>query len=135
MSRSFISVSFELKIKSVILESINNLGCKSILAHLLLCNPFDNSREMCQLSIRMVCSDKKFSNFWSPLDELSLEEILEDCTNEESKYDSVLLNKILFLKCFIDGKMINPMYKIHMEKNILGFHYMGANHPKLNTIG
>ena len=77
-SRSLISVSFELKIKYVTLKIINNLGCKSMLAHLLFSNWIGNSKEMCQLCTCMVCSDKKFRDFLSTLDELALEEILED---------------------------------------------------------
>ena len=79
VSRSLISVSFELKIKYVILKIINNLGCKSMLTHLLFCNWIGNSKEMCQLCTCMVCSDEKLRDFLSTFDELFLEEILEDC--------------------------------------------------------
>ena len=131
MSRSSISVIFELKIESVTLKSINNLGCKSILAHLLFCNRIDDSKGMCELCTRMVYSEEKFSDFLSILEELPLEEILEDCTNEETKHNYTLLkNKIVSLKWFIDGKIINPCIKIPWRKT-LGLHCVGANHPIL----
>ena len=86
---------------------------------------------MCELCTRMVCSEEKFSDFLSTLEELPLEEILEDCTNEETKHNYALLkNTIVSLKWFIDGKIVNPCIKIPWIKT-LDLHCMGANHPIL----
>ena len=73
------------QIIDTVLNSINQIGCKSPLGHLLFCSLKHDSKNICLLCTRMICFEEICGNILDELDEILLSEILYNSTVDQEK--------------------------------------------------
>ena len=103
-----ITVKFEEDSRSILKESLNYIGCKAILGHLLYCNHLIR-KQYCFLCTRMISRESNLTEILFQLYSVSLKELLEDASESMSETYDILKcgDRSVFLNCFIDSGKIN----------------------------
>ena len=114
---------------STIKSCINNIGCKSILAHLLLSERGHDSKDMCKFCTRMITYESEHDDM-STLDDIYLEtfSILEEDTR--NAYE-ILRFKRISLNVHMTENRTNPSYRNRQIRNFGEIDFMAANHSVL----
>ena len=121
------------RIIGIVLNSINQIGCKSTLGHLFFCSRKHNSKNICLLCTRMICFEKIVVTYlknWMKYYSRKFYTIYLLIKKKKNAYEALNYCHIS-LNCSIQKSKINPYNDWYRKSNFSEVFYFGANHPLL----
>lgn len=121
----------------VFTDLMNQVGCKSVPAHLFLCHRVFSQRQTCKMCTRIICYETTHSKILSKLYSkwILLNEFVTEAPEDLKRVFELMscpnVSSFLSLNCFIGCTRLNDSVVPREEENFPDTNLLGANHLML----